>query len=372
MEAIKNEVQAIELLKKSPLFNLSLASKELFHSNFWEWFFNKHKEKTAAFFERCLNEVLGTITSVNREEKNIDITIQFDTNTCIYIENKIKSIPYEEQLLAYKKTIKGTDFLILLSIHKFTPPRGVHYISYRDLLVLLNEVLETEECQYFRGLYTDYTNFLNCLIFLTDKWSDFEEFDFHRHSGKKNYHLYKEIRLHDFFHKFKYNLLKDALHKNLIEKLHSVDHKKLKPFEYFSNTTGAASLLYILERREIQRGKKNIVEDTIFLEMQIQDNMIRLMLISKGCYNKKHVLESELIGKLFNLIYCEDLSQITGESVYPKKGGFNKFGSNLIYKSKKITETRTKNLVDQSTTFYNKVISFAENNKEQLLKLLKM
>lgn len=34
----------IEDLKKNPIFAMSLSSKELFHSNFWAWLFERNIE----------------------------------------------------------------------------------------------------------------------------------------------------------------------------------------------------------------------------------------------------------------------------------------------------------------------------------------
>lgn len=46
---------AIDLLKKSPLFNLSLANKELFHSNFIAWFGKLYPE----LFIQLISDLLG-------------------------------------------------------------------------------------------------------------------------------------------------------------------------------------------------------------------------------------------------------------------------------------------------------------------------
>lgn len=46
----------INELKKSVLFNLSLGSKELFHSNFLAWFIELFPEKGLVLANRLINE----------------------------------------------------------------------------------------------------------------------------------------------------------------------------------------------------------------------------------------------------------------------------------------------------------------------------
>ena len=47
----ENELKkSIELLKKSPIFAMSLSSKELFHSNFWAWLISQDEDFIKLFF----------------------------------------------------------------------------------------------------------------------------------------------------------------------------------------------------------------------------------------------------------------------------------------------------------------------------------
>lgn len=97
-------------LEESPIYAMSLGSKELFHSNFWAWLMKTDSKFISIFFEG-----ITECKAIKREEKNRDITIH--TNDGIYndgiyiIENKIKSLPYVEQLAKYQiaagKNFKG-------------------------------------------------------------------------------------------------------------------------------------------------------------------------------------------------------------------------------------------------------------------------
>ena len=87
--------EAIKNLQNSALFNLSLTSKELFHSNFLFWLANKYKLEIGTIFANKFNlNVKNKILSETpkREQENIDLLLEYD-NAIIIIENKVKSIP---------------------------------------------------------------------------------------------------------------------------------------------------------------------------------------------------------------------------------------------------------------------------------------
>lgn len=131
---------AIKCLKTSPMFNLSLSSNELFHSNFLYWIWKADQET----FKSIINKLIGENDyweknwgnkniEVRREYKNFDLSIvevcsntddsKKDSNTTEYktqedqgdyntdglilfvLENKVKSIPYAQQLLKYNNKI---------------------------------------------------------------------------------------------------------------------------------------------------------------------------------------------------------------------------------------------------------------------------
>lgn len=93
----------IERLKNSPIYAMSLGSKELFHSNFWAWLMKKDLGFIEVFFEERIDN-----PEVKREEENRDLTIwenRWDQKAYV-IENKIKAIPTREQLVKYQESLK--------------------------------------------------------------------------------------------------------------------------------------------------------------------------------------------------------------------------------------------------------------------------
>lgn len=68
--------QKVNELKNSPMFQLSLSSKELFHSNFIYWLTSTYKEECSRIFSRFLpNKDNQKIINVTREDKKRDIVI---------------------------------------------------------------------------------------------------------------------------------------------------------------------------------------------------------------------------------------------------------------------------------------------------------
>ena len=146
--------KAIKYLKTSPMFNLSLSSKELFHSNFLYWLYIAKDNKEA--FCSLLN-VIGITTDnwgndwvVKREYLNFDLCVIGSNDKkeilLAVIENKVKSIPTAEQLAKYNEKIKNKfesdDKIpkILLSLTESdVEVDGWSYVSYKRICEKLLE-----------------------------------------------------------------------------------------------------------------------------------------------------------------------------------------------------------------------------------------
>lgn len=99
-------------LKKSLLFQMSLGSKELFHSNVWAWLIEMDKNFISVFFNDFDIAEYNSI-SVSREAHNRDIIIWLTDKTnqeCYFvIENKIKSLPSVGQLEKYSEDLENCE-----------------------------------------------------------------------------------------------------------------------------------------------------------------------------------------------------------------------------------------------------------------------
>lgn len=166
----KNElIEIIDELSKNAMFRLSLCSKELFHSNFWAWLIEQNPKFITIFGKEFDN--VNSVKDINllREEKictaeHEDLftenkiykkkciaDLAFICNDNLYIiENKLKSLPDEEQINDYLNgsiedkynNYKGKRNVILISFTKpvFINESKFTYISYQEICNKLNEL----------------------------------------------------------------------------------------------------------------------------------------------------------------------------------------------------------------------------------------
>lgn len=99
----------IESLKKrlceNPIYNLSLGSRELFHSNFLAWLFDTYPQ----MLEALTGKKQDLPVKVKREERNLDLIVDYELEGQAYstvVEVKVKDAPRPDQLMKYDKTIK--------------------------------------------------------------------------------------------------------------------------------------------------------------------------------------------------------------------------------------------------------------------------
>lgn len=155
-----------DVLTQSPIFQMSLSSKELFHSNFIAWLAEKYPDEMSKVFGAN-----GRVKKVEREKKNIDLTLHLSNGKKIIIENKVKSIPYADQLNRYNKACSKTDIFILLTLiepafDQQTAPNWsfLHYEQFVDnlkkKLIESGAVINT----YHQKLVEDYISFVSSLV----------------------------------------------------------------------------------------------------------------------------------------------------------------------------------------------------------------
>ena len=224
-----------DILKESPMFQLSLASKELFHSNFlawigslpnrdneehpfkrlmkglgvknvdkWpkEWYVaREYKNFDLCVLSRLPDEFLDEDKHENRNDgtdnkENANLEDKEPVRVHLVLENKMKSIPYVKQLNDYLK--KATQInnrkkqknrentpldCILLTMATSFPDQDVvnkKWIikSYKDLEGLLNGILNIIEDGYSKRVIEDYKRQLEALNSLHEIWCPKEEKEF--------------------------------------------------------------------------------------------------------------------------------------------------------------------------------------------------
>ena len=230
----------VEKLNNNPIFQLSLSSKELFHSNFLAWL--AEDKNTQALFKKILSTWLGEDTfdyntdcmEIKREYKNFDFSIcekiindkESKTGRIrLVLENKFKSIAYKAQLENYQKKVdalneeadkaqckaklklnsakfenwKGnaklpkTKYILLTLAENFLDKEAVKQsgwiiVTYADYSKTLHDNLDLVKDKFYKELLEKYCEFIdafytytnNCLeqIKYTDNWEILKNEDF--------------------------------------------------------------------------------------------------------------------------------------------------------------------------------------------------
>lgn len=342
----------INKLKESPLFNLSLSSSELFHSNFLYWVANNYKKEFGEMFAHYLKEVPSdlTIHNVYREKKNIDLSFNYQNGQEVFIENKVKSMAHTRQLERYSTNNPNHNY-ILLSLTKpsFIDESNIvklgevewHYLSYsvlkEKLKTLLNEITDEYHCQ----IISDYCKFIQGLIEINEYsiLNDDDKFDFHSINNNKLYEQLIDIRLHDIYIKKKYELLAYKVYKelqnrdkNLTPFSSPLDWKNAKPNTIYMN--------YGMTRSQGLMDLKYFLSDEVLLGIQIQGEHYRMVVEDNDNITAdklKDKLDCEENKLWFNFSSFPE-GFISERVIYPtqKDKVFNKFGDNFFYKSVKL------------------------------------
>ncbi|MBX3726684.1 MAG: PD-(D/E)XK nuclease family protein [Xanthomonadales bacterium] len=177
----------IDLLRQSPLFQLSLASRELFHSNFLAWLFGQRPDWVGRILGTAPEHrdwVLGE-KGIRREERNLDLVIHLANGSTLIVENKVKSVPYTEQLERYETLVRDAKetypepHFLLLTLSPGDAPATATWpvVSYGEMAERLAQAATTLADGYERHLVEDYASFIRSLSVLgvtseADPWID--------------------------------------------------------------------------------------------------------------------------------------------------------------------------------------------------------
>jgi hypothetical protein len=379
IEQSDNLETLFEKLKSSVMFNLSLSSKELFHSNFLAWLCECYPKLVGQIFVSYLKTPTGVDYELKafRERYNIDLTLEFSSNGLkqqLIIENKVKSIPRLDQLKLYTKnipakskskidtTITETNFLLLsLTKPSFLDKENQtkitlgnefwHYISYRELAEKLSSVqsVVAKENSYHGLILKDY------IFFIMTLQEIYEMFSINSNNRNTNFYirqedheLIKENRLHDLVDKLRYSQLAELISQKLRDEGFVVTADNwcdAKHGQIFVNSTmtrgiGLCDLKYVLFDKHKWRG------NPLNLGVQVQGRSFRLVLESEK--NKSEVIAERLLD---NKLWF-DLSNIPGDSTeYPTKRKFDNYSRAFWYRYKNLLEISTNDLVELIVKF---------------------
>ena len=289
--------QICKKLSNSYLFQASLGSKELFHSNMIAWLleqtnnegeygklealqlFGKNVLKQDSFPKIDFDNKKSY--SIKREKNNIDITIEWEGENgknFAFIENKMKSIPTHEQLEEYNKKIK--DLLPKVDdekIHKvlltpFMP--SIEYDKWENVTYenhILNFLTTCKNNITFRNddvnIFLDnYISVVENLIRLVDTFQINNDGEF----LNRKYNFYSkeiiepviDIRLHDFILKLVHDKIRVII-KNQLGKSNGIEF-----WSGFSRQEGITDIKLKVGEK-INREKKKIdFEQYVVIQLQ--------------------------------------------------------------------------------------------------------
>jgi len=184
---MKGQIDKIaEGLKNNFLFQASLGSKELFHSNILAWILEQQNkvgefEALRHFLKEVANLDVGIITEDNnpiiaREENKIDLTIRWkegDNWNLIFIENKMKSIPTPKQLNEYDGKI---DVLWDKNTESWPPDKWVRkkfiLTPFPSKVQSNSQIMHWENITYSKEIINDFLPKINDFEFANAEQTD--------------------------------------------------------------------------------------------------------------------------------------------------------------------------------------------------------
>jgi hypothetical protein len=325
----------IKNLKNNFLFQASLGSKELFHSNMLAWLLEQKNDRNEFevlkfFIKQFTGEDSPTFIEqeflefrIEREEQNIDLTIKWKDGEnwkLIFIENKMKSIPTTKQLEEYDVKIKkflksktklqtnlkdhieltrnlSVRFLLtpfLSSIKNEAELIGWKSITYsNEILTFLKQIINfnyaIDDVPFILNKYISFIeNQLKLLSLFAlddlaiDKYLE-KKYDYYTENSeeeeiqtKNQMSEVRKLRLHDLVLKLAHSRIKEEL-----ENSFRLSNYELKVGTAFSNSSGITTVDI-----EIIKGCG------YFIGLQLQGNQLRYILRT----NKKSTKGNELLA----------------------------------------------------------------------------
>jgi hypothetical protein len=384
----------VKKLKDNYLFQVSLGSKELFHSNLLAWLLEqkeKEKEKYVilAKFIKELTSLgilvakdsdLFTDLKISRETQKFDLTISWkfeDTSNSIYIENKMKSIPTEDQLIKYDAKIENGVKLLLTPFKTKLEVKGWHNITYSDQIIkvlqevkALNIKFENDDVNH---VIERYIEFLQNLLQLINALNlDHGSNDLFL---KQRYNFYpvtngellmkelKDLRLHDLILK----LLHQKISESLLSKVSKI--KELKIVDNINDLLNQKGNILITSGFTRSSGISDIkicVGNNILLCLQLQENTLKygVEVFSKDLISKcKEYADILVENKLWFYDFDKNDPELLSGNGRNKKmyilgnenKKFNSYGDTFIYLNKDMSSYREKTIDDLTTFISNEV-----------------
>ena len=357
-------ISELEELYKNPMFRISLGSKELFHSNFLAFLWDCDKQA----FLNVINDLLPKGKKINvtellgkeeltiyREKENLDLCICHTENNkdCIdiIIENKVKSIPYIEQLDEYRQTVAKPQYknsasvtYILLTLAEVFPNKEAiaedwNIITYDQLVEAIKQYYRKNNIEPRLQQYVaDYTDFIDKLsaLQIVDKFNDEP---FHNPAIIEAYHKKKLSDLYlkqrgSYFICLLLNKITEAQENNRLGKIDIKQGAKSQASGKNVVDNSKNAIIYLASG--MNRGKSTITihiypkESQSSYALQIEGNQYRHMFIQSGLIAKRNEkIEQHLNNMPF---FAQDQLPKLLQEDWQGRGDFNQYQPDCLYK----------------------------------------
>lgn len=385
-------ISELEGLHQNPMFRISLGSKELFHSNFLAFLWDCDKQA----FLNMINDLLPKDNKINvsellkkdkltiyREKENLDLCICHTENNkeCIdiIIENKVKSIPYIEQLDEYRQTAAkhqdkdstGTAVTyILLTLAKVFPNKkaiesGWNIITYDQLVKAIKQYYHKNNIEPRLQQYVaDYIDFIDKLsaLQIVDKFNDEP---FHNPDVIEAYHKTKLSDLYlkqrgSYFICLLLNKITEAQKNNRLGKIEVKWGAKSQASGKNVVDNSKNAIIYLASG--MNRGKSTITihiypkESQSSYALQIEGNQYRHMFIQSGLIAKRNEkIEQHLNNMPF---FAQDQLPKLLQKDWQGRGDFNQYQPDCLYKYVTFEQTTGGQMLDIVVEDMIKVLAY--------------
>lgn len=384
-------ISELEGLHQNPMFRISLGSKELFHSNFLAFLWDCDKQAFLNMIYHLLPEGKKINVSellkkegltIYREKENLDLCICHTENNkdCIdiIIENKVKSIPYIEQLDEYRQTAaKHQDknstavTYILLTLAEVFPNKeaiiesGWNIITYDQLVKAIKQYYHKNNIEPRLQQYVaDYIDFIDKLsaLQIVDKFNDEP---FHNPAIIEAYHKTKLSDLYlkqrgSYFICLLLSKITEAQKSNRIGKIEVKWGAKSQASG--KNTVEHQNDTIIYLASGMNRGKSTITihiypkQCTSSYALQIEGNQYRHMFIQSGLIAKRSTKVEQYLNTM--PFFAQDQLPKLLQKDWQGRGDFNQYQPDCLYKYVTFEQTTGGQMLDIVVEDIIKVLAY--------------
>lgn len=252
-ERIKETIRELDTLA---LFHLSLASRELFHSNFWYWLSKTGTDGPRKLYRALTAEEdddrLSSVTfhrEVSRETRKsatADLVASLDGDTAILVvENKLKDIPRKEQLERLVTAFGPDDprFLVVTPLPDemlgyFRDDESLSawiHLKYGDFAARIREQFLPNDNSYHDGLIREYIQLLTHLNDLSQQLFETtsrESYDFIKEQNPDLFETLDRVKLWELYQRIRGSHMARSIGDRLknrgldVNPVISINHKK--------------------------------------------------------------------------------------------------------------------------------------------------